>query len=108
MRVVRRRVKREHKIDWGIAFIDPWNDRAIQDAFRFAMRLYRRFRRSTAEARIKSAIRIIDYQISEFGKDMERCDREAQKKAAKEKEEQERAALSIDNGIPFTDDDIPF
>ena len=108
MRVVRRRIKREHNIYWGLAWVDPWNDYVIKDAFRYAMKLYRRFRRTTAESRIKSAIRMIDYQISEFGKDMEKCDRELQEKAAKEKEEQERVAMLNDNWIPFTDDDIPF
>lgn len=108
MRIVKRRIKREHNIYWGLAWVDPWNDCYIKEAFEYAMKLYRRFRRTTAEARIKSAIRIIDYQISEFGKDMERCDREAQEKAAKEKGEQKRAALSINDGIAFTDDDIPF
>jgi hypothetical protein len=101
MRIVQTRIKRKHNIYWGLARVDPWNDYVIKDAFKYAMKLYRRFRRTTAEARIKSAIRMIDYQIYEFGKEMERWDRKEQE-TAKEKEEQEC------DGIPFTDDDIPF
>jgi len=100
MRIVKTRIRRKHSECWGFD-PDPWRDWKIQWALKYAMKLYHHYRMTTADAAIKHAIRMVDYRIRQFEKEMD-------KESEKENQDRLVAMTANEDGAQFSDDDIPF